>query len=130
MTAYQVTAWCAVPHYTVFDVEAENMTEALEKARTQAQGEYGEPCDGGAKCDWDEFEIVSEEDADEHVRYLEPALSAEIAAPELLEAAILAEDVLSELARLDDGTPSVSALSLLRAAIKKAAGGKPGATCS
>jgi len=35
----------------------------------------------------------------------------------------LCEDVLSELARLDDGTPSISALNLARAAIAKAKGG-------
>ena len=42
------------------------------------------------------------------------------AAPEMLEALELCEDVLSELSRLDDGTPSVSALNLARAAITKA----------
>jgi len=47
------------------------------------------------------------------------------AAPGLLEAAILAEDVLSEIARLDDGTPSISALGLLRAAIAKVKGEVP-----
>jgi len=125
MFNYKVTAWCTVPHYTVFDVEAESIAEALAKARSQSEDEYGEPCDG-AGYDWDEFEITSD-NADECIRNLEPALLVEIAAPELLEAAILAEDVLSELARLDDGTPSISALNLLRNAIKKASGGEPSA---
>lgn len=43
-------------------------------------------------------------------------------APDLLQAAILAEDVLADLARLDDGVPSVSALILLRSAIAYATG--------
>jgi hypothetical protein len=42
------------------------------------------------------------------------------AAPDLLEALELCEDVLAELARLDDGTPSISALHAARAAIAKA----------
>ena len=84
MTTYQVTAWCSVPHYTTFDVDAGNLGEALEKARAQAKDEYGEPCDG-AKCDWDEFEIVSEGDAADYIRRLEPPRLAELAAPELLE---------------------------------------------
>src|ERR1700679_4257089 len=45
------------------------------------------------------------------------------AAPELVEALELCEDVLSELARLDDGTPSISALNAARKAIAKAKGG-------
>lgn len=44
------------------------------------------------------------------------------AAPEMLAALELCADVLSELARLDDGTPSISALTLTRAAISKATG--------
>jgi len=83
MTTYQVTAWCVVPHYTTFDVHAGNIAEALEKARNQAQEEYGEPCDG-AKCDWDEFEIVSD-NAGEQLRHLEPARRTENAAQELLD---------------------------------------------
>jgi len=84
MTTYQVTAWCVVPHYTTFDVDAGSVEEALEKARGQSKDEYGEPCDG-AECDWDEFAIVSEPDAAEHLVYLEPSRRAENAAPELLD---------------------------------------------
>lgn len=47
------------------------------------------------------------------------------AAPEMLAALQLCEDVLSDLARLDDGTPSISALHMARDAIAKAEGGKP-----
>lgn len=45
------------------------------------------------------------------------------AAPEMLDALDMCAEVLAELARLDDGTPSVSALSMARAAIAKAKGG-------
>ena len=82
MTTYEVTAWCSVPHYTTFDVDAGSVEEALEKAKIQAKDEYGEPCDG-AECDWDEFEIASEGDADEYIRHLEPSRSAKNTAPEL-----------------------------------------------
>jgi hypothetical protein len=44
------------------------------------------------------------------------------AAPRMLEALHLCEDVLSDLARLDDGTPSVSALNMLRTVIAQATG--------
>jgi hypothetical protein len=42
------------------------------------------------------------------------------AAPEMLAALELCEDVLAKLARLDDGTPSISALDAARAALAKA----------
>ena len=82
MTIYDVTAWCAVPYYTTFEVDAANINEALEKAKLQAREEYGEPC-GGGESDWDEFEITSD---GESLRYLTPARVTEIAAPELLDA--------------------------------------------
>jgi hypothetical protein len=44
------------------------------------------------------------------------------AAPKMLEALHLCEDVLSDLARLDDGTPSISALNMTRTAINEATG--------
>lgn len=40
-------------------------------------------------------------------------------APEMLEALELCEDVLADLARLDDGTPSISALHRVRAIMAK-----------
>ncbi len=45
------------------------------------------------------------------------------AAPKMLDALVLCEDVLSELARLDDCTPSVSALQRTREAIAAVKGG-------
>jgi hypothetical protein len=44
------------------------------------------------------------------------------AAPDMLEALELCQEVLTELARVDDGTPSISALNAARAAIAKATG--------
>jgi hypothetical protein len=85
MTTYQVTAWCVVPYYTIFELEAGSIDEALEKAKRQARDEYGEPC-GGGDSDWDEFEIVSEGDADEYIRHLEPSRLAENAALESRDA--------------------------------------------
>ena len=49
-------------------------------------------------------------------------LRLRLAAGDLLEALELCVDCLAELARLDDGTPSVSALDRARAAIAKARG--------
>lgn len=82
MTTYQISAWCAVPYYTTFELEANCIDDALEKAKRQALEACGEPC-GGGESDWDEFEIVSEGDADEYIRYLEPSRLAENAALEL-----------------------------------------------
>jgi len=45
------------------------------------------------------------------------------AAPQMFDALELCEDVLAELARLDDGTPSVSALNMTRHVLAKAKGG-------
>jgi hypothetical protein len=83
MTTYEVTAWCVVPYYTTFELDAETVNEALEKAKLQAREECGEPCDDGGESDWEEFEITSDA---ESLRYLTPARAGEIAAPELLDA--------------------------------------------
>jgi hypothetical protein len=117
MKTYEVTAWCDLPQYTTFDVKARSLKAALAKAKTQVYDETPEPCNGGS-YDWNEIQVQAPNG--KSIRYLTPEWAAEIAAKDLLEAAIHAEEVLSELARLDDGTPSVSALSLLRAAIAKA----------
>jgi hypothetical protein len=82
MTTYEVTAWCSVPYYTTFELDAASIGEALEKAKHQARDEYGEAC-GGGESDWDEFEISSD---DESLSYLEPARLAANAALELLDA--------------------------------------------
>lgn len=119
MTAYHVTAWCSYPHYTTFEVKGRSFAEAFRKAREQAPEESAEPCDGGA-FEWDEFQIHTEGRETKPRVYLKPARRAEIAAQEMLEALRLCEEVLCDLARLDDGTPSVSALHMARTAIAKA----------
>jgi len=81
MTTYEVTAWCGVPYYTIFELDAATIEEALEKAKLQAKDESGEPC--GGECDWDEFEIVS---GDERVSHVEPPRFAANAAVELRDA--------------------------------------------
>jgi hypothetical protein len=82
MTNYEVTAWCSVPYYTTFDVDADNIHKALEKAKQQAREECGEPC-GGGESEWDEFQIVSDA---ESLAYLETSRQAANAAPVLLAA--------------------------------------------
>ena len=84
MTIYQVTAWCIVPHYTVFDVEASTIDDALAKARIQVRDQYGDSCVDG-EWDWDEFEICAEDDATEFLAYLAPDALVRNAAPELLQ---------------------------------------------
>src|SRR5580658_7284429 len=70
--------------------------------------------------------IAPENDADMHTAQRGPQDEANAcliaAAPDMLEALEVCEDVLSNLARLDDGTPSVRALNLARAAIARARG--------
>ena len=84
MTIYSVTAWCVVPHYTVFEVDAASNEEALAKARIRARDAYGEPCIDG-KHDWDEFEIHPEDDDGEFLTYLAPQVLVRNGAPELLD---------------------------------------------
>ena len=67
--------------------------------------------------------LIADEHGNELASWLDDDLWLQLAAPDMLEALELCEDVLSELARSDDGTPSVSALNLARAAIAKAKGG-------
>jgi hypothetical protein len=85
MTTYNVTAWCDVPHYTTFDVEADSIDEALEKGKLQARDESGEPCNS-TRFDWDEFEITSEADENASLTYLAPTRLIENAGPTLLAA--------------------------------------------
>jgi hypothetical protein len=68
-----------------------------------------------AACDYTgtvkDFSPPDEDSKDERLRE---------AAPEMFKALELCADVLGELARLDDGTPSISALAMARDAIAKA----------
>lgn len=71
-------------------------------------------------------EIVEEDDEGRRATRAQQRANARLisAAPEMFEALELCEDVLSELARLDDGTPSISALHMARDALSKASGGR------
>ena len=102
MTLYQVTAWCAFPHYTSFEVEADSFDAALAKAEAQVKDEVPESCDGAA-YEWNELEIAGGEG--EHFRRLSPERAAEIAAPSLLDTlrggVIAAQDVIDRWERGD-----------------------------
>lgn len=84
MTTYHVTAWCALPHYTTFEVQADSLEDALAKAKEQAINEHPEPCNGG-EYDWDEFQIDPEDDNAPGIYHLEPNARLNSAARELLE---------------------------------------------
>jgi hypothetical protein len=125
MTTYGVTAWCNVPYYATFELEASSLNEALEKAKIQARDEYGEPC-GGGESDWDEFEIESEGYTGEYLRHLKLSRLAKNAALELLDACMtLAEDCRMALSgewdKSDKGFQD--SLDLLESVIAKAKGG-------
>ena len=88
---------------------------AREKATDEA--ENIEDCDGESIAALVDVEGDAEYMQSRVVDFTRAQLQK--AARDLLAAAVLAEEVLSDLARLDDGTPSVSALNLLRAAINQ-----------
>jgi hypothetical protein len=69
-------------------------------------------------------EIVETDDEGRAATTEQQAANASLiaAAPKMLEALHLCEDVLSELARIDDGTPSISALNMIRTVIAEATG--------
>jgi len=117
MTKYEVTAWCSVRYYTTFELEAGSLTEALDKAKLQSREESGEPC--GGEAEWDEFEITSGGDAAEHLRHLEPAFLASIAADGLLKAL---NEVLLALQYYSHWQPSMPGhlVTVVEAAINKA----------
>jgi hypothetical protein len=118
MTIYQVTAWCSVPHYTTFEVEAANLRQALNKAIEQAANEYPEPC-GGAIFEWDEFEVESANGACRR-RRIEPSRLVEIAADDLLRAAQFTLPLLEVLACTRENDQERKAFYKMRRAINKA----------
>jgi hypothetical protein len=133
MKTYTVLFAEDVPHYGTAEIRAKNDADALEAAKGYPLFEVTND------AEWENSackRIVSIEDAEGNVvaedvslddcflRYggdRERALCD--AAPDMLGALQLCEDVLSDLARIDDGTPSISALHMARTAIAKATGG-------
>ena len=135
MKTYTVLFAEDVPHYGTAEIQAEDDAAALEAARTYDLSEVTNDAEWeNSACKrivWIEgpdgntvAEDISLDDC--FLRYggEKDRLLCE-AAPEMLEALELCEDVLSELARSDDGTPSISALNMARAAIARANGGRP-----
>ncbi len=119
MTTYHVTAWCNFPHYTTFEVEARNLSEALRKAREQAPEEYAEPCNGGV-IEWDEYQIHSENNEAKSRTYFEPSRRAEMGAQDLLRAVQFTLPLLEVLARSSENRQERRAYYKLRAAVNKA----------
>jgi hypothetical protein len=121
-----------VPHYGTARIEAPDDTHALAVAKAfDTGGIHNESCWEDSLCE----RIVSIEDASGAVIAYDIPLDKYFlrnggekerrlcdAASAMLEALQLCEEVLSDLARLDDGTPSVSALNMARDAILKATG--------
>lgn len=132
MKSYSVLFAEDVPHYGFAEIEAEDDAAALEAARDYDLSEVTiDPEWENSVCK----RIVHIEDpAGNTIAYDVPLDNYSLraggekdrllcdAAPEMLEALELCEDVLADLARLDDGTPSISALNMARAAITKAKG--------
>lgn len=112
--------------YAEVEIPAKSVKDALATARDMHENdEFGELIiDANYYDEAGDLQsiVVYNEDKPETIFY-EPHVLLEMAAQELLKAAVLAEDALSELARLDDGTCSISALNALRAAIKSATKG-------
>jgi hypothetical protein len=119
MTTYQVTAWCGLPHYTTFEVEARSLAEALRKAKQQAPEEYAEPCDGAA-IEWDDFQIHVKGDERRVRTYFEPSRRIEMAAECLLLAAQFVLPLLEVRASSSENRQERRAYYKLRAAINKA----------
>ena len=133
MKTYSVLFAEDVPHYGAGEIKARNAAAALKAAGTYDLSDI--TTDG----EWENSvckHIVYIEDAegknvfedvpldDCFLRYGgEPERRLCDSATEMLRVLELCEDVLSDLWRLDDGTPSVSALNAARDIIAKAKGG-------
>jgi hypothetical protein len=134
MKTYSVLFAEDVPHYGCAQIEAEDDTAALEAAKAYDLSEvtndpecensvckrivYIEDPEGNTifhDVSLDDYDLRHE--GDEARRLCD-------ASRDMLDALRLCADVLSHLARSDDGTPSISALNMTRAAVAKATGGQ------
>ena len=133
MKTYTVLFAEDVPHYGTAEIEAEDDNAALEAAKAYDLSEVtNDPSWEYSACK----RIVNIEDPQGNIVFEEVALDDCFlryggekervlcdGAADMFLALKLCEEVLSDLARLDDGTPSVSALNMTRAALAKASGG-------
>lgn len=121
MKTYSVLFAQDIPHYGSVEIEAESDTAALEAAKAYDLSEVATDPDWEyAACK----RIVHIEDAEGKTMFHDVALDNYFLGfagerARMLEALELCEDVLSELARTDDGTPSISALNMIRDILAK-----------
>jgi hypothetical protein len=112
-------------NYASYDLAAETPEQALAAARALDEADDGSlyftTYDDAPPVN--QIEILDEDG--EVAEWLDDDLRLRLAAGDLLAALELCVDCLGDLARLDDGTPSISALNQSRAAIAKAKGGQP-----
>jgi hypothetical protein len=113
-------------NYATREFKARSPRDALRKARAFAQTQIDElsfePYSGAHPIN----EIaVSDAAGDEAALWQDEDLRLRLAAGDLFDALELCVDCLADLARLDDGTPSVSALEQARAAIARVKKGQP-----
>ena len=126
MKTYSVLFAEDVPHYGTAHLEAEDDAAALEAARAYDTSEIAnDPEWENSVCK----RIVHIEDAAGNTIFHDIPLDNYVLClasekARMLNALRLCEDVLSDLARLDDGTPSISALNLVRAVLAKTKGGE------
>jgi hypothetical protein len=122
-----------VPHYGVVEIKARNARAALKAAQAYNLSEVT------TDAEWENSvckRVVYIEDPDGNTVHYDVPLDDYVlrhggeaerrlcdAAAEMLRVLELCEDMLSDLSRLDDGTPSVSALNATREVIAKAKGG-------
>ena len=126
MKTYTVLFAEDVPHYGTAEIEAEDDAAALDAAKAYELSEVtNDPI-------WENSvskRIVYIEDAEGNTMFHDVPLDNYVLCLEsdragMVEALELCEDVLSDLARLDDGTPSISALNMVRAILAKAKRGQ------
>jgi hypothetical protein len=133
MKTYSVLFAEDVPHYGTAEIKAKDDTAALEAAKAYDLSDVtNDPEWENSVCkrivyidDEEGNTIINDVPLDDydlrHRGETERRLCD--AARDMREALQLCADVLSDLARLDDGTPSISALNAARKAIAKATGG-------
>jgi hypothetical protein len=135
MKTYSVLFAEDVPHYGFAEIEAEDDVAALEAAKAyDFSSVLNDPEWENSVCK----RIVHIEDPGGSTVHSDVPLDNYFlrrgndrdrslcdAAADMLQVLELCEEVLSDLARVDDGSPSVSALNMTRAAIAKAKGETP-----